>query len=338
MSNEDNLVSVIVPAFNAERTINETLESIRNQTHQNLEIIIVDDGSTDRTYQYSAGHSRTDSRIRVVQQPNAGVAAARNRGIEEARADLIAPIDADDLWRPTKITRQLRALRAAGSEVKLVYTWSALIDENNKVVDWGDNPLFAGDVLLALSSGNFVGNGSTALMQKSVLKEVGGYDSSLRGRQAQGCEDWSLFLKIAERAHFAVVPDYLTGYRQAQNAMSRDIEQMLRSDALVRSEMLIRHPEYLVQIKSGRHSYLDWMFRRELEDGNWSACFQVLRGLVLKEDSRLPSARSAAKCALRIAARILSGRSSMSLSGPQYLPFESHSATDDDPSTRHVPV
>jgi glycosyltransferase involved in cell wall biosynthesis len=270
MSKEDDLVSVIVPAFNAERTINETLLSVRSQTHQNLEIIVVDDGSTDRTYQYSFDHSRMDSRIRVVRQPNAGVAAARNRGIEEARADLIAPIDADDLWRPTKITRQLRALRAAGSEVKLVYTWSALIDEDSKVIDWGKDPLFAGDVLFALSYGNFVGNGSTALMQKSVLKKLGGYDVSLRARQAQGCEDWSLFLQIAEGFHFAVVPDYLTGYRQARRAMSRDIEQMLKSDALVRSEMLIRHPEYFLQIKSGRHAYMDWMFLRELEDGNWS--------------------------------------------------------------------
>ena len=325
MNNEDPLVSVIVPAFNAEQTIHETLSSVRNQTHRNLEIIVVDDGSTDRTYQHASDHSRVDSRVRVVRQPNAGVAAARNRGIEEARADLIAPIDADDLWRPTKIARQVRALRAAGSEVKLVYTWSALIDKDSKVIDWGTHPLFAGDVLLALSRGNFVGNGSTALMQKSTLKELGGYDASLRTRQAQGCEDWSLFLQVAESAHFAVVPDYLTGYRQDSKAMSRDIEQMLRSDGLVRSEMLTRHPEYLFQIKLGRHLYMDWMFRRELEDANWSACFKLLRGLVLKEDSRLPSARSAAKCALRIAARILRVRSSLSLSGPQYLPFESSS-------------
>jgi glycosyltransferase involved in cell wall biosynthesis len=338
MRNEDDLVSVIVPAFNAERTINETLLSVRNQTHRNMEIIVVDDGSTDRTYQCSSDHSRVDSRIRVIRQLNAGVAAARNRGIEEARADLIAPIDADDLWRPTKIARQLRALRAAGSEVKLVYTWSALIDEDSKVIDWGKDPLFAGDVLFALSYGNFVGNGSTALMQKSVLKELGGYDTSLRTRQAQGCEDWSLFLQIAEGSHFAIVPDYLTGYRQARRAMSRDIEQMLRSDALVRSEMLARHPEYLLQIESGRDAYIDWMFRRELEDGNWSACFKLLRGLVLKKDSRLPSVRRAAKCALRIAARILSGRSSISLRGPQFLPFESRSAIDDNPSARHVPV
>jgi glycosyltransferase involved in cell wall biosynthesis len=336
MSKEGDLVSVVVPAFNAERTINETLLSVRNQTHQNLEIIVVDDGSTDRTYQYSSEHSRTDSRIRVVRQPNAGVAVARNRGIEEARADLIAPIDADDLWRPTKIARQLRALRAAGSEVKLVYTWSALIDEDSKVIDWGKDPIFAGDVLYALSYGNFVGNGSTALMQKSVLKQLGGYDASLRARQAQGCEDWSLFLQIAEDFHFAVVPDYLTGYRQARRAMSRDIEQMLRSDALVRSETLARHPEYLLQTKSGRHAYINWMFRRELEDGNWSTCFKLVRELVLEEDSRLPSARRTAKCAIRIAARILSGRSSMSLSGPPYLPF--HSALADSPSARHAPV
>ena len=328
MNSEDELVSVIVPAFNAEQTINETLLSVRNQTHRNLDIIVVDDGSTDRTYQISSDHAQVDSRIRVIQHPNGGVAAARNRGIEEARADLIAPIDADDLWRPAKIARQLRAKRAAGDEVALVYTWSAFIDEDSKVIEGEATASFAGDVLLPLVYGNFVGNGSTALMCKSILKELGGYDSSLRARQAQGCEDWSLFIRIAERAHFAVVPDYLTGYRQAPNAMSRDIEQMLRSDALVRSVTLARHPEYLLQIKSGRRLYMDWMFRRELEDGHWSACFKLLPGLVRREGSRFPSVRRAAKYTLRIGARILSSRPSLSLSGPQFLPLESASLED----------
>jgi glycosyltransferase involved in cell wall biosynthesis len=311
---------VIVPAFNAEQTIDETLLSIRRQTHANLDIVVVDDGSTDRTHQNALNHSLADNRIRVIRQPNDGVAAARNRGIAEARADFIAPIDADDLWRPTKISRQLRALRAAGPEVKLVYTWSALIDENSKVIDWGTHPLFAGDVLLALSQGNFVGNGSTALIRKSVLKELGGYDASLRTRQAQGCEDWSLFIRIAEEGHFAVIPDYLTGYRQAQGAMSRNIDQMLRSDALVRSEVVMRHPEYLSQIRSGRRAYMDWIFRRELKDGNWLPCVKLLRQLVLKDDRRLVSARRTVKYALRVASGILTaGRSS---DGPPYLPIE----------------
>jgi glycosyltransferase involved in cell wall biosynthesis len=338
MSDEEELVSVIVPAFNAEQTINETLLSIRQQTHRNLEIIVVDDGSTDQTYQCASAHSRVDSRIRLIKQSNGGVAAARNRGIAEARADLIAPIDADDLWRPTKIARQLRALRAAGSEVTLVYTWSALINECGKVVDWGTHPDFTGDVLLALSHGNFVGNGSTALMRRSALNELGGYDTSLKARQAQGCEDWRLFLQVAERAHFALVPDYLTGYRQAPRAMSRDVDQMLRSDELVRSQMLVRHPEYRPQIKSGRRSYMDWMFRRELDDGNWSACFKLLRQLVLKDDSCVPSARRTSKCALRVAARAFGIKSSLLLNGPQYLPIERLTLLEDDLNVTNDPA
>jgi glycosyltransferase involved in cell wall biosynthesis len=330
MSDEEEPVSVIVPAFNAEQTINETLLSVRRQTYRNLEIIVVDDGSTDRTYQRASDHSRVDRRIRLIKQSNGGVAAARNRGIAEAQADLIAPIDADDLWRPNKIARQLRALRAAGPEAMLVYTWSALVDEGGKVIDWGTHPSFTGDVLLELCHGNFVGNGSTALTRKSALKELGGYDTSLKARKAQGCEDWRLFLQIAEGGHFAVVPDYLTGYRQVPTAMSRDVEQMLRSDALVRSEMLMRHPEYRLQIKSGRRSYTDWMFRRELDDCNWSACFRLLRRLVLKDDSRLPSARRTCKCALRIVARVFGFKSSLLSNGPQYLPIESLTTLEDD--------
>ncbi len=193
MTGTDEPVSVIVPAFNAERTIDETLLSVRSQTYGNLEIIVVDDGSTDRTYERAREHSLVDSRVRVVRQSNQGVAAARNRGIAEARTDIIAPIDADDLWRSTKIFRQLEVLRKSSPQVKLVYAWSANIDECGKVVSLDKRPSFSGDVLSVLCYGNFVGNGSTALVRKCVLERLGGYDPSLRARQAQGCEDWSLF-------------------------------------------------------------------------------------------------------------------------------------------------
>src|SRR6476660_90490 len=97
------LVSVVVPAYNAEKTILETICSVRAQTYRNLDIVVVDDGSVDGTPGIVERHARTDSRVRLIRQANLGVAAARNRGIAEARADYIAPIDADDLWESTKI-------------------------------------------------------------------------------------------------------------------------------------------------------------------------------------------------------------------------------------------
>jgi glycosyltransferase involved in cell wall biosynthesis len=302
MTATNELVSVVIPAFNAERTIDETVLSVRSQTHENLEIILVDDGSTDRTYERAREHSLVDSRIKVVQQPNQGVAAARNRGIAEARAEIIAPIDADDLWRSTKVSRQLQVLRESGSQVQLVYAWSANIDECGKVVSLDRQPSFSGDVLSVLCYGNFVGNGSTALMRKCVLERLGGYDPSLRARQAQGCEDWSLFLRIARAGHFAVVQDYLTGYRQVPNAMSRNVDQMLRSDALVRAEGLLLYPEYEEEIRSGRLSYIEWMFHRELEACNWASCVRLLRRVFARDDTGPASLWRSTKSVLRIAA------------------------------------
>src|SRR5262245_57856494 len=97
------VVSVVVPAFNAGATLDQTLRSVRAQTYTHLEVIVVDDGSKDATAEIALAHAKSDARIRLVRQANGGVASARNAGIREARAALVAPIDADDLWAPTKI-------------------------------------------------------------------------------------------------------------------------------------------------------------------------------------------------------------------------------------------
>jgi len=317
MIQDGETISVIVPTYNAEKTIDDTLLSVRQQTYQDLDIIIVDDGSTDGTGEKCLAHARADSRIRIVSQANGGVAAARNRGIAEARGNFVAPIDADDLWSPTKIARQVRGLRNSGPDVLLVYNWSAYIDDDGAIIKTGEQPGFFGDVGLMLSYGNFVGNGSTALMLKSAVEAVGGYDSSLRARKAQGCEDWSLFLRLADIGHFALIADFLTGYRQPLNAMSRDIAQMLKSDEIVRAELLARHPEYANQIKWGRRYYLEWMFRRELTDGNWSEAHSLFWELVRRDDSRSLSVWRAAKLSRLMALRV--SRKSHS-GGPPFLP------------------
>ena len=100
------LISVVVPVYNAQRTLDETLLSIRSQSYRNIEVLVIDDGSIDISAAIAARHARIDGRIRLIRQANAGVAAARNRGIAEAKGDLIAPIDADDLWTAEKLEKQ----------------------------------------------------------------------------------------------------------------------------------------------------------------------------------------------------------------------------------------
>jgi glycosyltransferase involved in cell wall biosynthesis len=262
---EVDLVTVIIPAYNAAVTIDETLLSVRSQTHRKLEILVIDDGSADSTPDIVRAHGRDDSRIRLIQQRNCGVAAARNRGIDEACGELIAPIDADDLWSSQKIEKQLVALHRGGERVGLVYTWFSVIDEDSRIIDQRYRPLDEGNVLDRMCRLNIVGNGSSALMRKTAILEVGGYDPGLRAQFAQGCEDLKLYFRISEIYLFAVVPEYLTGYRLAPTNMSSNVLQMLRSWELVAAEMRARHPDLSADVAAGGDAIARWLFARALE-------------------------------------------------------------------------
>jgi glycosyltransferase involved in cell wall biosynthesis len=115
---KENLISCIVPVYNSERYLGETLDSILAQTYRPLEIIVVDDGSTDGTAAVAAGYGH---RVRYVRQANAGEAAARNRGLNVAEGEFVAFDDADDLWHPEKLERQVARLEHR-PEIDLSFT------------------------------------------------------------------------------------------------------------------------------------------------------------------------------------------------------------------------
>lgn len=239
------LVSVIIPAYNAQRFLPITLSSARAQTYPDLEIIVVNDGSTDATPEIAEAVAEVDKRVRVIHQRNCGVAAARNRGIVEARGRYVAPLDADDIWHPQNIALQVEALRAAGPDTALSYAWYVSIDEHGRFRSSGrQNRLCASrEVVAALMPGNFIGNGSSVVMRRTQVESVGGYDSSLRARGGEGYEDHALYLALAERWNFTVVPQYLIAYRYHAAAMSRDTRSMVRSGALVLADLRRRRPD-----------------------------------------------------------------------------------------------
>jgi glycosyltransferase involved in cell wall biosynthesis len=261
-ANGGRLVTVVIPAHNAEATIDETLLGVRAQTHRALEIIVVDDGSRDRTSEIVAKHSGSDTRVTLLRQANAGVAAARNHAIAASSADLIATVDADDLWAASKIERQIGALERGGQSVGMVYCWSARIDEDSRVVDTSFRPTDEGDVLARMCRGNLAGNASSVLLRKTAVLEAGGYDPTLRARKAQGCEDLLLYYRIAARYRAAVVPAFLTGYRTTAGNMSSDSCQMLRSWRIVAAEMRAYHPDLEQHIRAGEDYAADWLLRR----------------------------------------------------------------------------
>ena len=243
MANTKELVSVIIPAYNAEATLNETLNSVRNQTYYDLEIIVVDDGSEDGTVDVARRHAAIDCRVQIISIKNSGVAHARNVGIAASRGDFIAPVDADDLWHPEKIAHQMAVMRAHARELGYVYTLYRRIDADGRVLFSSGMGNFRGHVYLRSLLVNFVGNGSSLLARRAAIDEVGGYEPDLHRQGAQGCEDYLIQTLMARSWTVGLVPEYLTGYRKTPGAMSSDSERMMRSHLATLELVARRFPE-----------------------------------------------------------------------------------------------
>jgi glycosyltransferase involved in cell wall biosynthesis len=223
------LVSVIIPAFNAATNIRQTLNSVRAQTYQNFEVIVVDDGSSDGTTTIVEEFVRNDPRFQLVRQENRGVGDARNAGIRKARGKYVAPLDADDLWYPEKLEKQVARIQQCGSETGLVYCWSTFIDGNGDFVDKARHLKVEGRLRHALVMRNILENASIPLFRTNVFEKIGLYLTRAEQGGAQGCEDWDLALRIAEVFSIGMVPDRLVAYRLRPNSMSANDESMAAS-------------------------------------------------------------------------------------------------------------
>lgn len=239
----DPLVSVVIPARNAQCFIAVTIQSVCTQTYTNLEILVVDDGSDDATAEIVQAVAARDPRVRLIRQQHRGVAAARNRAIAESRGAYVAPLDADDIWYPRKLELQVRAMRDARPTVGLVYAWSVYLDERGRLTGGYYAQALPPNVHAALIFRNFIGCASVPLIRRSCLREVGLYNPRYAARGAQGCEDLDLYLRIAERYEFVVVPEFLVGYRQTRGCMSSHTNAMARSFYFVLRDCRARRPE-----------------------------------------------------------------------------------------------
>jgi len=284
----DPVVTVVIPAYNAERYIQRTLDSVSAQTYRNLDIVVIDDGSNDRTTEFVEARRGNETRLRLITQSNSGVAAARNAGIDAARGDLIATLDADDLWHPRKIEMQVQRL-LADPTAGLVYCWSSWIDVADKLC-WqpASPPTFSGHVLAAAVFQNFIGNGSTPLMRRSCIEQVGGYDEELRKRGAEGCEDYKLYTQIASHSRLALVPSFLVGYRVHPDSMSRDGRRLLRSHRVVLADLRRQWPTIPAKIfRWSRAGVAAHLALRAAVCGNYATAVQMWGWAICHDPERL---------------------------------------------------
>jgi glycosyltransferase involved in cell wall biosynthesis len=198
-------VSVVIPAWNAARTLPETLESAFAQTFTDWELIVVDDGSTDDT---PAVLARYGDRIRVLHKQNEGrPSTTRNLGVKSARGELVALLDADDRWHPDKLAKQV-ALFDRNPELGLAYTAATIIDGQGRTLQVNPcSPEARGRIHSLLVTRNIM-VGSSAMARAAALADAGYYDESLTS-----AENWDLWIRIARRWEVDYVPEPLTYYR-----------------------------------------------------------------------------------------------------------------------------
>ncbi|BAY12821.1 glycosyl transferase family protein [Calothrix sp. NIES-2098] len=241
-------ISVIIPVYNGEKTIQETIESVLNQTFSDFEIIVINDGSEDSTLEIVK--SFTDHRIRIFSYANAGLAVSRNRGLSHAVGKYISFIDADDLWTKSKLESQLKRLQDNPS-ADVAYSWTNYIDEQGNFLTQGAHLTFNGNVYEKLLMGNFLENGSNPLINKQALIEVGGFDTSLKS-----AEDWDLWLRLAIRYLFVGVSSPQILYRVSATSMSTNLLRMENACLQVMERAFSQAPESIQKLKSQSITHL----------------------------------------------------------------------------------
>ncbi len=238
------IISVVIPVYNGERTIQETIESVLNQTFTDFELIIINDGSQDRTLEIVS--SIKDERLKVFSYPNAGLSESRNRGIFHASGEYISFIDADDLWTADKLELQLKALQE-NPQAAVAYSWTKCIDELGNFSRRGSHISVTGDVYAKLLLIDFIENGSNPLIRKNAFTEVGEFDASFTHS-----EDRDMWLRLAAKYHFVAVPYPQILYRQSDNSVSANLPKQEVGSLKVIEKAFNQAPESLQHLK--RHS------------------------------------------------------------------------------------
>jgi glycosyltransferase involved in cell wall biosynthesis len=235
-------VSVIVPAYNAEKTILETIQSIQNQTFSDFEIVVINDGSRDRTVEILG--TIDDPRLKVFSYENGGLPVARNRGIEKAIGQFLSFIDADDLWTPDKLAAQLAALEQH-PDAGAAYSWTAYIDAESNFLYNGKPVPFDGNIYPQLLLECFIANGSNILVRRECVEAVGQFDPTLKST-----EDWDFYLRLAAKYPFALVPKYQILYRRSSGSMTAKVDVMEKYNLLVAERAFQAAPVELQHLKN----------------------------------------------------------------------------------------
>lgn len=213
------LVSVVMPAYNVDWCIGKAIDSVLAQTHPTVELIVVDDGSTDSTARVLQNYG---DRIRVLHQPNSGQSSARNAGIRAADGKYIAFLDADDWWLPEKLQRQVELLENS-PHLGFCSTAARVVGSNGKVMNQWDCPEVEGEALETLFQHHaaVAGGCSSVMMRRELFQQVEPFDESLAG-----FEDPDLWIRLAAVTGYGCIDEPLVMILRRDGSVSRNLHAM----------------------------------------------------------------------------------------------------------------
>ena len=280
------LISVVMPVFNVEKYVGEAIQSVLEQTYENFELIIVDDGGTDESV--AICRQFEDPRIRLVHQANRGLAGARNRGIGEGRGVFVALLDSDDRWAPDKL--MLHAIHLTSNpSVDVSYSGSRLIDEAGSALRVAMQPKLQNVTAADIIARNPVGNGSAPVIRKTALEAIAFehprvpkrkcyFDENFR--QSEDIECW-LRLAIQGNSKFEGIAGLLTEYRVVSGALSSNVVRQFASweEVLIKAESYA--PDFVRDNRRRAKAYqLRYLARRAASMGDgpfsWSLIKQAI--------------------------------------------------------------
>ncbi len=206
MNTDLPIVSVIIPAYNRQEFIGRAIKSVLSQTFPNLEVIVVDDCSTDETGRIASEFCQEDRRVVLMRQPsNAGAQAARNRGIRAARGAYIGFLDSDDEWLPQKLEKQITLFESADRRLGVVYGgFTQVYSDGRQPVDI--IPSARGDIYRTALSG-WIADMNTLLVRREEIEKIGQLNETVRSFQ-----EWAFCIQLAKHCSFDFVPEPLAIY------------------------------------------------------------------------------------------------------------------------------
>ncbi len=237
------LISIIVPAYNSVNTLKATVTSIIDQDYENWELLIVNDGSNDGTGKLVKSFLN-DSRIKLFDQKNQGVAIARNTGILNSNGEYLAFLDADDIWHPQKLNKQINYYNK-NPELALVHTRTTIF---NDLLDDGHlnnyvEPFAVETDYYRLLISDFITTSSVMLKKSNI-----GIDISFNSDYI-GTEDWDLWIRIAENGKIGYIEEPLVYYREHQSGISKNHTRQLHNDYLVREANVFKNQKIPRKVK-----------------------------------------------------------------------------------------